>query len=172
VQRPPDELPVLRDDRLVDTERVTRARDLRRRGVLHVDEERGGTSVASRKPSPNWFNANTVRKIAADGITVSHGWLNAVVFGFGLRIEPHVCASRPPQLGVPSEMPALRNVAPTSSITFVATSSVPYAKSGGSTCGRRCVRMMRVSRAPTICAASTNSRWRSDRMCVRTSRAG
>jgi len=30
-------------------------------------------SVASRSPSPNWFNANTVKKIAIDGQSVSHG---------------------------------------------------------------------------------------------------
>ena len=30
-------------------------------------------SVASRSPSPNWFSAKTVRKIATDGQIVSHG---------------------------------------------------------------------------------------------------
>src|SRR5439155_15890530 len=92
-------------------------------------------SVASRNPSPNWFSAKTVRKIAIDGQSVSHGWVVAGLYGFGLRIEPQVWASRLPQLAVGNLMPAPRNVTPTSIITFVAIRSVPYASNGGKTCG-------------------------------------
>ena len=111
-------------------------------------------------------------KIASDGKSVSHGCTDAGLNGLGLSSEPHVCARRLPQLAVGSLMPAPRNVTPTSIMMFVATSSVPYTRSGGTTCGSRCVRMMRESRAPTIWAASTNSRLRSDRICARTIRAG
>ena len=95
----------------------------RRRSRASAHRLRG--SVASRRPSPNWFSANTVRKIAIDGQIVSHGCVVAGLYGFGLRIEPHVCASRLPQLAVGSLMPAPRNVTPTSIMMFVATSSVP-----------------------------------------------
>ena len=110
VEEPVHVLAVLHDRRLVGAEDLVRVLDLRRRGVLHVDEEAGGVgghlqidrerddreqpqqddgdrdtaqdeadhrtllgSVASRSPSPNWLSANTVRKIAIDGQSVSHG---------------------------------------------------------------------------------------------------
>jgi len=63
-----------------------------------------------------------VRKIESDGHTVSHGCAAPVVV-VGASTEPQVCASRLPQLAVGSLMPALRTVAPTSSMMFVATST-------------------------------------------------
>src|SRR5262249_17523545 len=153
-----------------DPEQDDRDRNASEDVAEHQRTARG--SVASRSPSPNWFSAKTVRKIATEGQIVSHGCVVAGWNGFGLKIEPHVCASRPPQPAVGSLIPAPRNVTPTSIMMFVATRSVPYARSGGTTCGSRCVRMILASRAPTICAASTNSRRRSDWICVRTMRAG
>src|SRR5215204_70003 len=158
VQRAPDELRVLRGDRRVDAERVPRLRDLGRRRMLDVDDERRRVlrhleveeerhdrhdpeqddrdreptqdepdhrsplgSVASRSPSLNWLRANTVRKIASDGHTVSQGCVVAGLYVRGESGDPHDWASRLPQLAVGSLIPALRNVAPTSSMMFVAT---------------------------------------------------
>src|SRR5262249_28028867 len=109
-------------------------------------------SKARRSSSPSWFSASTVRKIARLGTTVSQGWKVDALYRIGLSTVPQAAPSMLPQLEVGRCTPTPRNVIPASSMMFVASISVAKTSSGATRCGKRCLRMMRMSPAPVIAA--------------------
>src|SRR5262249_17349609 len=118
-------------------------------------------SVSARRVSPTMLKASTLRNMNRAGRKASHGAISRLS-----RPSPIML----PQLGAGGGTPNPRKLSAPSTTMVTATPSRKKAISGRATLGSSSRSRMRPWVAPSARAATTNSRWLSDRVTARATR--